>query len=166
MFKLRMFQHSDAEDLEREFDLWVEDLKKDGYKVIVENTTQSVGEYQIILSILYRLQKSDIEVTPEIPTTVGEFQVTEYTKGKTLNFKLFLTEEELSFLSDEGSELLIGGVPMLEYSDSLEHLAYLKSLRVKGVLQNFTNADGEEVFVGTELGKYLWESFLKLELEK
>ena len=158
-----MFQHFDAEGLEKEFDLWVEDLKKDGYKVIVENTTQSVGEYQIILSILYRLQKNDIEVTPEIPTTVGEFQVTEYAKGKTLNFKLFLTQEELSFLADEGEELLLNGVPIMEYSESIEHLSHLKNIRVKGILQNFTNAENEEIFVGTELGKYLWESFLKLQ---
>ena len=119
--------------------------------------------YNSNLEIIYRLQKNDIEVTPEIPTTVGEFQVTEYAKGKTLNFKLFLTEEELAFLADEGESLLIVGVRMLEYCDSIEHISHLKNLRVKGILQNYSNSEDEEIFVGTELGKYLWESFLKLE---
>ena len=157
-----------VDDIENNFESWLEEMKSEGQIPIIQQITQNSGDYEASLIVLYQVQKINVQVETEeiVPETINNFKITEFKKGMTLHFKLFLEEKELQFLAEEGEELIFEGVAQKEYADHIESLVMLKALRKKGILQNFNDSDGEGIFMGTELAQYLWKSFLELYKQK
>lgn len=164
MYRIKVFHDEEQDSLEQAFENWVEQMKEDGLTPIVQQINQNVQNYQMTLTVLYQVQKTNIQVEAEetVPDTLNDFKITEFKKGMTLNFKLFLEEEELDFLANEAEPLIFDGVLQGEFEDDPKNLIMLKTLRKKGILQNFNDAEGNDVFMGTELAQYLWKSFLEL----